>query len=187
MIRTSVGYAGGSSSNPTYHNLDGHSETIQIDYDPTRITYEELLAVFWDSHSPTVRSWSRQYMSIVFYHNEEQRALAVKSKQAEEQKLGRTIVTEIIPFTEFYLAEDYHQKYYLTHEPDLLRELRTIYPAIEDFISSTAVARVNGYVGGYGTLETLNKEVDSLGLSEAARIRLLGIAGRGLVAGCPVP
>ena len=125
-------------------------------------------------------------MSVVFYHNEQQRDLAVKSKQREEQKLGRTIVTEIIPFSEFYLAEDYHQKYYLTYEPDLLRELRAIYPAIEDFISSTAVARVNGYVGGYGALEILKKELDSLGLSEAGRIRLLDIADRGLVAGCPV-
>jgi peptide-methionine (S)-S-oxide reductase len=126
-------------------------------------------------------------MSVVFYHNEQQRDLAVKSKQREEQKLGRAIVTEIIPFSEFYLAEDYHQKYYLTYEPDLLRELRAIYPAIEDFISSTAVARVNGYVGGYGALEILKKELDSLGLSEAGRIRLLDIADRGLVAGCPVP
>ena len=144
------------------------------------------MAIFWDSHNPTLPSWSRQYMSIIFYHDEQQRDLAVKSKQHEEGKLGRTIVTEIIPFAEFYLAEDYHQKYYLTYEPDLLRELRSIYPAIEDFISSTAVARVNGYVGGYGTLETLNKEVDSLGLSEAGKAELLDIADRGLIAGCPI-
>jgi len=134
-----------------------------------------LLEVFWDSHSPTVQSSSRQYMSIVFYHDEQQRDLAVKSKEREEQKFGRTIVTEIIPFSEFYLAEDYHQKYYLNYEPDLLRELRAIYPDIHDFISSTAVARVNGYVGGFGTQETLEKELDSLGLSEAGRIRLLDI------------
>ena len=187
MVRTRVGYAGGSSNNPTYYNLDSHSETIQIDYDPTKVTYEELLEVFWDSHHPTAQPWSRQYMSIVFYHNEQQRDLAVRSKLHEEQKLGRAIVTEIIPFSEFHLAEDYHQKYYLTKEPDLLKELRAIYPAIEDFISSTAVARVNGYAGSYGTRQTLEKELDSLGLSEAGRIRLMDIAGRGLVAGCPVP
>ena len=145
------------------------------------------MVVFWDSHNSTLPSWSRQYKSIVFYHNEEQRDLAVKSKQAEEGKLGRKIVTEIIPFSEFYLAEDYHQKYYLTSEPDLMRELRAIYPAIEDFISSTAVARVNGYVSGYGTLETLKKELGSLGLSEAGKAELLDIADRGLIAGCPIP
>jgi len=126
-------------------------------------------------------------MSILFYHNEQQRDLAAKSKEREEQKLGRKIITEITPFSEFHLAEDYHQKYYLTSEPDLLRDLRAIYPNIHDFVSSTAAARVNGYVGGYGNLETLNKELGSLSLSEAGRNRLLDIADRGLVAGCPVP
>jgi len=175
VIRTRVGYAGGSSNNPTYYNLDGHSETIQIDYDPTKITYEDLLEVFWDSHDPTVQQWSRQYMSIVFYHHEEQRRLAIESKEREECRLGRNIVTEIIPFSDFYLAEDYHQKYYLRQEADLLKELRAIYPKIENFISSTAVARLNGYVSGYGTPETLEEELNSLGLSEAGQKRLLEI------------
>lgn len=110
----------------------------------------------------------------------------MRSKQHEEARLGRTIVTEIIPFSEFYLAEDYHQKYYLTSEPGLLEEYRAIYPDIHDFISSTAVARVNGYAGGYGILENLNEDMDALALSEAGRSRLLEIAGRGLVAVCPV-
>ena len=175
-----MGYAGGSSNNPTYYNLDGHSETIQIDYDPIKVSYQELLEVFWDSHDPMVQPWSRQYMSIVFYHNEEQRDLAVSSKQHEEMKLGRKIATEIIPFSEFHVAEDYHQKYYLRQEPDLMKDLRAIYPAIEDLMSSTAVARVNGYVGGYGTLETLKGELSRLDLSELGRNRLLDIADRGL-------
>jgi len=126
-------------------------------------------------------------MSIIFYHNEEQRALAIESKKRQEEKLGRAIVTEITPFSEFYLAEDYHQKYYLTSESDLVKELRDIYPDIHDFIASTAAARLNGYVGGYGTLETLEEKLDNLGLSEAGRNRLLEVAERGLVDGCPVP
>ena len=131
--------------------------------------------------------WSRQYMSIVFYHNEEQRKLAVESKEREESRLGHDIVTEIIPFSEFYLAEDYHQKYYLRQEPGLFQELNAIYPDIGDLIDSTAMARLNGYVGGYGTPETLEKELNSLGLSEAGQNKLLEIAGRGLVPGCAVP
>jgi peptide-methionine (S)-S-oxide reductase len=126
-------------------------------------------------------------MSIIYYHNEEQRQIAIASKEREESRLGRRIITEIIPFSEFYLAEDYHQKYYLRQEPGLFRELSAIYPDIGDFIDSTAVARLNGYVGGYGALETLEKELNNLGLSEAGKMRLQQIANRGLVAGCPVP
>jgi peptide-methionine (S)-S-oxide reductase len=120
-------------------------------------------------------------MSIVFYHNEEQRRLAIESKEREESRLGHDIVTEIIPFSEFYLAEDYYQKYYLRQEPGLFQELSAIYPDIRDFIDSTAVARLNGYVGGYGTPETLEKELNSLGLSEAGKERLLAIVGRAVL------
>ena len=181
-----MGYAGGSSDNPTYARLGDHSETVQIDYDPDKISYQELLEAFWDSHYATVQPWSRQYMSIVFYHNEEQRELAVAGKQQEEIESGRKIATEIIPFSAFYLAEDYHQKYYLRHESDLMKELSAIYPVFEDFISSTSVARVNGYAGGYGTQDALGEELNSLGLSEAGRNKILDIADRGLVAGCAV-
>ena len=115
MVRTRVGYAGGAKANPTYYALGDHAETIQIDYDPTRISYEELLNVFWESHNPTSPSWSRQYMSAIFYHNEEQQRLAQDTKARQEAKLGTKIYTEIVPYTQFYLAEDYHQKYHAKH------------------------------------------------------------------------
>lgn len=187
MIRTRVGYAGGSKENPTYYSLGDHSETIQIDYDPTQISYGQLLEVFWNSHNPTYEPWSRQYMSIIFYHSEDQRRLAIETKESEEARLGRHVFTEIVPFSEFYLAEDYHQKYYLRQESALMAEFRAIYPATEDFVASTAVARVNGYVGGYGELATLEEELSLLGLSEAGRQRLLEIAARGLEPVCPIP
>ena len=98
MIRTRVGYAGGSTNNPTYYNLGNHSETIQIDYDTTRISYEELLEVFWDNQNPTTQPWSRQYMSIIFYHNEDQRSVALASLQRKEASLGQEILTEVIFF-----------------------------------------------------------------------------------------
>jgi len=126
-------------------------------------------------------------MSIVFYHNDEQRQIAISSKEREEARLGYSIVTEITSFSGFYLAEDYHQKYYLRQEPHLMEELSTIYPDVSDFTSSTVVARVNGYAGGYGTLPKLEEELSSLGLSAPGRNRLLEIADRGLVPGCPFP
>ena len=169
MIRTRVGYAGGQKNNPTYHSLGDHSETIQIDYDPTQITYAELLDVFWSSHSPTSRPWSQQYASIVFYHDEEQKRLAEESRDRLAAELGRPIYTEIVPFDRFYLAEDYHQKYQLRGVKALLSEYQAIYPDLGDFVDSTAVARVNGYLGGHGTLAELEAEIDDLGLSPAAQ------------------
>ena len=159
---------------------------MQIDYDPTRISFEDLLNVFWDSHNPTMRSWSRQYMSIIFYHDEEQERLAIESKHREETRLGREIFTEIAPVSKFHLAEAYHQKYYLRQVPELMKDLTAIYPDTEDFISSTAVTRLNGYAGGYGTLATLKEQLNSFGLSEAGKEKLLEIAQKGLAPACPV-
>jgi peptide-methionine (S)-S-oxide reductase len=131
------------------------------------------LDVFWTSHSATSRPWSNQYASIIFYHDEEQKRLAEQSRDREAASYGKPIYTEIIPFSEFYLAEAYHQKYYLQQSPDLLQELRAIYPDDEGFVNSTAVARVNGYAGGNGTFATLQAEIDDLGLSPAVRQKLL--------------
>lgn len=181
-----MGYAGGTSGHPTYYNLDGHTEAVQIDYDPTRISYDELLGVFWDSHNPTVPSYSQQYKSIIFYHDETQKGLAFQSKLQEETRLGRKITTELTPFSEFYLAEGYHQKFYLQQVPELMADFRAIYPDTDKFIDSTAAARVNGYVDGYGTPETLQKELASYGLSSTGNRKLLEIApaGSGI---CPLP
>jgi peptide-methionine (S)-S-oxide reductase len=178
VVRTRVGYAGGTTEQPTYRSLGDHSETIQIEYDPAQISYQELLDVFWQSHDPTGRPWSRQYASIIFYHDEEQRRLAMETKGREASRYGREVLTEIVPFTKFYLAEDYHQKYRLQQVPELLDEFRAIYPDDAGLTHSTAAARVNGYVGGYGTLEGLRVEIGELGLSPEASQRLLEILSR---------
>jgi len=175
VVRTRVGYAGGTTKNPTYHNLGDHTETIQIDYDPTQISYKELLDVFWDSHNPAQPSWSRQYMSIVFYHNDEQKKLAMETRDREAARINGEILTEIVPASEFYLAEAYHQKYRLQQVPDLMEEFRVMYPDDEDLVDSTAAARVNGYLGSYGTFEALQAETSGLGLSPAGSHRLLDI------------
>lgn len=160
-----MGYAGGTSQDPTYRNMGDHTETFQIDFNPEEISYEEILQIFWDNHNPFGRTWSRQYMSILFYHNEDQRLSVLKSKEALESKMETEVVTEIVPFSDFYLAEDYHQKYYLQGRPELSMEIRAYYPDFRDFIDSTAAARLNGLVAGYGDREFVDAEKDSYGLS----------------------
>jgi peptide-methionine (S)-S-oxide reductase len=178
VIRTRVGYAGGSKDNPTYYSLGDHTETVQIEYDPERISYQELLDVFWNSHNAAMLPYSVQYKSIIFYHDEEQKRLALESKSRQEAERDTTILTEVIPYSRFYLAEDYHQKYYLNNVPDIKKELAAIYPDVNDFVNSTAVARANGYVGGNGDTEVLHQEIDSYGLSPTAKQRLLAMAAR---------
>jgi methionine-S-sulfoxide reductase len=173
VIRTRVGYSGGTKKNPTYHDLGDHSETIQIDFDPSLVSYEHLLDVFWKAHDATSRSWSRQYRAALFFHNEEQKRLALESRDREAARINGKIRTEILPAFEFYLAEDYHQKYYLRQDFVLGNEFRMMFPSEKDLVNSTAAARVNGYIGGYGNRATLKEELDQLGLSEAGRKRLL--------------
>ncbi len=183
-----MGYAGGKKQNPTYRSLGDHTETIQIDYDPSRISYRDLLRAFWNGHDPTNQSWSRQYASIIFVHNEEQRREAEETRTAIEQERGRKVHTEIDSYSGFTLAEDYHQKHSLRQFPAFYDELSRVYPSFNDFIASTAVARVNGYLGGEGSYEELLKESDGLGLSLARKEELIRIVERqwGRQA-CPMP
>jgi methionine-S-sulfoxide reductase len=176
VIRTRVGYSGGTKKNPTYHDLGDHSETLQVDFDPARVSYERLLEVFWKSHDPTSRSWSRQYRAALFFHNEEQKRSAGESRDREAARIKQKIRTEILPAAEFHLAEGYHQKYYLRLNSFLSAEFRQMFPSEKEFVNSTAAARVNGYIGGYGTMTALKEELDQLGLSEEGRKKLLASA-----------
>lgn len=160
-----MGYAGGRANAPTYSNIGDHTETVQVDYDPLRITYSQLLDIFWKSHRPTGRSGSRQYMKAVFYHNDHQRQQALASKAAIEKEFGRTVKTEVAPLRSFTMAEDYHQKYILKQHGNLKREMSRIYPHIGEFVNSIAVSRLNGYAGGHGSRDQLSQEIESLGLS----------------------
>jgi peptide-methionine (S)-S-oxide reductase len=157
--------------------LGDHTEAIQIDYDPTRISYKELFDIFWESHNPAISSWSRQYMSAVYFHSAEQKRLAMETKSREEAKRKGKIYTDIVPASEFYTAEGYHQKYLLRQRPALMKEFNAIYPATEDFVNSTAAARINGYVGGYGSLSALEAELNTLNLPPETSSKLLEILG----------
>ncbi len=188
MIRTRVGYAGGTTKNPTYYNLGDHSETVEIDYDPARVSYSDLLDVFWKDHDPSSGSWSRQYRAAVFYHNEGQKRLAEETRDRLASTTGKKIVTAIEPYTGFHVAEDYHQKHGLRLFHDLLKEFEAIYPDPGDFRNSTAVTRVNGYLGGYGDCASVKKEVDGFGLSASGREVLIStVCAHRPSSSCPLP
>lgn len=120
------GYSGGHVENPSYKQVTsgntGHAEVVQISFDPAIISYPELLEVFWKTHDPTTPNRQgadvgSQYRSSIFYHDEEQRETAekYKAKLEESGAFNAPIVTEIVPFSEFYKAEDYHQNYFKLH------------------------------------------------------------------------
>jgi peptide-methionine (S)-S-oxide reductase len=117
-----AGYLGGTFPNPTYEDVctgrTGHAEVVQVTYDPARVSYDDLLDVFWTSHDPTTLNRQgpdrgTQYRSAIFYHNDEQKARAITSKEqlGVSGKFPRPIVTEITPASTFYRAEEHHQRY----------------------------------------------------------------------------
>ena len=126
VFQTAVGYSGGTLANPTYEDVcyrgTGHAEVVQVEFDPAIVSYKQLLDVFWNVHNPT--TWHRQgfdvgsqYRSVIFYHDEDQHSAALESKAALESsgRFARPIVTEILPATRFYRAEEYHQRYNEKH------------------------------------------------------------------------
>ncbi len=145
--------------------MGDHTETVQVDFDPARITYSQLLDIFWEEHTPTRQSFSQQYMNAVFFHNDEQQKLAMASKSAMEKKLGKTIKSAVKALNAFTMAEDYHQKYLLKGHP-LIHDIKRVYPNHDDLVNSRAAARLNGYAGRYGSSEQINRDMDNLGLSE---------------------
>jgi peptide-methionine (S)-S-oxide reductase len=122
VTSTAVGYMGGTLKNPTYKDVctdrTGHAEVVEVEYDPSQVSYETLLNVFWENHDPTQLNrqgpdTGTQYRSAIFYHTPEQEAAARASKEALQAsgKYRRPVVTEITPAAEFYRAEEYHQQY----------------------------------------------------------------------------
>ena len=157
-----------------------------MDFDPERITYAQLVDVFWQEHPPTSGAWSSQYAHILFWEGEEQRAVAEASARKIGESLGRKVATRVRPLDRFYQAEDYHQKYYLRNTRELIREFDVMYRADADFVASTAAARVNGWLGGAGEACDLLAEIDSYGLSSEGRAVLLRRAGVAAAPGCAV-
>jgi peptide-methionine (S)-S-oxide reductase len=124
VLKTTVGYCGGSTENPTYQEVctdrTGHAEAVLVEFDPSQVSYEQLLDVFWENHDPTTLNrqgpdHGTQYRSAIFYHTPEQKAVAEASKErlTKSGKRKRPIVTEIVAAAPFHRAEEYHQQYLL--------------------------------------------------------------------------
>jgi peptide-methionine (S)-S-oxide reductase len=115
-----VGYTGGTTADPSYEQVctgsTGHAEAVEVEFDPERVSYEELLEVFWGVHNPTTKNRQgfdvgTQYRSAIFFHSPEQEAAAISSRDRQQERTRKTIVTEIVPASEFWRAEEYHQQY----------------------------------------------------------------------------
>jgi methionine-S-sulfoxide reductase len=124
IVRTKVGYTGGTTVDPTYEQVcsdtTGHAEAVEVWFDPSLVSYEELLSVFWSIHDPTTlnrQGWDfgSQYRSAIFFHYAEQKRRAIAARDEFQQTLARPIVTEIVPASAFYGAEEYHQRYFEKH------------------------------------------------------------------------
>lgn len=169
VVRTRVGYAGGEKKDPTYHDFGDHTETVQIDYHPAEVTYQDLLDIFWEGHNPR-KQMKTQYKSIIFVHNEKQQRLAEKVKEEHAEKNER-IYTDLQEFSHLYLAENYHQKYHLREHSAIFEEFDEVYSPAQ-IINSTAAARVNGYLSRHGIREQFEKEKDRFGLSDETMKKL---------------
>lgn len=120
VISTTVGYTGGTVANPTYHDVctdaTGHAEAVLVEFDPAQVSYEQLLEVFWNAHDPTTANRQgpdvgSQYRSAIFFYKPEQEIAAKASKDKAQSRFSRPIVTQIVPASPFYRAEEYHQQY----------------------------------------------------------------------------
>ena len=124
VVATRVGYTGGTTTDPTYEQVcsdtTGHAEAVSVWFDPEAVTYGELLDTFWSIHDPTTRNrqgwdFGSQYRSAIFFHDPDQERLAIASRDEHQNSVARPIVTQIVPASPFYDAEDYHQRYFEKH------------------------------------------------------------------------
>jgi len=178
VLRTRVGYAGGSTASPSYHSIGDHSESVEIVFDPALLSYEALLELFWASHDATQGPYSGQYASLILYRNDEQRRLAERSKVEQEKRTGRPVRTEIRPATAFTQAEGYHQKYYLQNAGRLLEVFRKLLPEDQALVRSTLAARLNALAAGLENPEELQEELPIFGLQPHQESLLLEALGR---------
>lgn len=162
MVRTKVGYTGGTTKFPTYRNIADHTETLQLEFDPSETNYSDLLDIFWQNHDPTAKN-KAQYMSAIFYHDEEQKKVAEETMKTIQKKKVKKIQTKILPAATFYDAEGYHQKYLLRKHGKIFNSLNL---SEAEIVSSTISSRLNGYLNGHGSVKSLMQELNDWNLNE---------------------
>jgi len=183
VLRTTVGYTGGKKDRATYHSIGDHTESVQIEYDDGVVQYEELVKLFWQNHTPS--RWSSQYKSVIFYHTDEQKAVAeeynktLSSRKVDSAELlpGPDLLVQHgekskEPASTFYYAEDYHQKYYLQRGSVMFAAVQS-HTTLLDFIRSFTATKVLAYSSGYGSLDDLQADLPFMKLSDTLQDSLL--------------
>ncbi|MBM7567059.1 peptide-methionine (S)-S-oxide reductase MsrA [Paenibacillus sacheonensis] len=166
IIRTRVGFAGGTTDEPSYRDMGDHTETVELTFDPAAVSYDELLETFWNNHKPmNINGYKdRQYQSLLLYRDEAQEKAFRRIKSRLEGG-KESLDTELSPFRSFYPAESRHQKYYLKRFPDAVAKLSAIYPSEEELQNATLAARLNGVAKGFLSVERLQGEMKQWALS----------------------
>lgn len=150
--------------------MGDHAECVEIDFDPKQLSYRQLLEKFFQWHNAFRKPYARQYMSAILLHNQEQRrAVEMMIPKLEDEK--RKIRTEVADYKGFTWAEDYHQKYYLRRNREVVRELKEQYPSLEEFVNSTAATKANAALGGFWT--PTSEALAELGFSSHVSSQLL--------------
>lgn len=179
VLRTCCGYAGGKTTDPTYHDLENHTEVVKIEYDPTVIGYEKIIDLFFEKHNPTDK-YKAQYMSVIFCEDAKQKEIAQQKLTEAKAKFSKPVVTQIRDKVPFYPAELYHQKYRLQCNDKVMKLAKKA--GVKDVISSHVAARLNGYLGGQGSLEQFESE--DLGMTPELISSMIEIIKRGVNVSC---
>jgi peptide-methionine (S)-S-oxide reductase len=152
--------------NPTYHSLGNHTEAIQIDFNPDEIDFATILNLIWTSHNPIGAKRSSQYKSAIWFGDDHQKTAIEQSIQPLEEKYDCALTTEILPLETFFNAEDYHQKYVLQRHDAVMKQFKTFYADFDEFVNSTAAARLNGFAYGCGSKTLFEAEQSEYGIAQ---------------------
>lgn len=180
IMRTRVGFAGGTKDNPTYRQLGDHTETVEMDFDSGIVSLETILNLFWSYHNPgNINDYKgQQYRSLVLFRDPIQHSVIREVMRTSEEQGKGILDTEVAPYTGFYLAEDRHQKYYLKRYPDAIKKLRTFFPTDEELTNATLAARLNGLAKGYTNLEKIINEIRTWQISREEQEEIIHLIKR---------